>query len=214
MAATRLLLLVTLGMVASAPLTARSGSDDITAVPVIKSFIGTGFGTQNPNAPDETEQFGRLVGVWDVSAEMRRQDGSWMKTAPGVWVWKYAIDGFAVRDLWYQSADNLPVYMANLGRDYLLTANRIYDVTNKRWQVAWMANGTGQVMGADFGTFTAVLQDDGIVMTSPPGDDAYGVQRVIFHDISDDSFAWKSEYSTDDGKTWNTVMRLRATRRR
>ena len=29
---------------------------------------------------------------------------------------------FAVSDLWYQSADNLPAYMTSLRRDYLLTA--------------------------------------------------------------------------------------------
>ena len=115
-------------------------------------------------------------------------------------------------DLWYQSAENLPVYMANLGRDYLLTSNRIFDVTNKKWQVAWMANGTGQAMGADFGTFTAVLENEEIVMSSPPAGGPFGMQRVIFHDITENSFRWKSEYSTDDGKSWNTVMRLHASR--
>jgi hypothetical protein len=49
-------------------------------------------------------------------------------------------------------------------------------------------------------------------MTSPPGDDAFGYQRVVFHDITSDSFRWKSEYSSDKGETWNTVMRLEATR--
>jgi hypothetical protein len=114
-----------------------SASDPMN-IPAIKSFLGGGFGAKHEKAPQELDQFGRLVGLWHVAAEMRRQDGTWAESAPGVWAWKYAIDGFAVRDLWYQGADNLPVYMANLGRDYLLTANRIYDVANKVWQVAWM----------------------------------------------------------------------------
>jgi hypothetical protein len=192
---------------------AQSGTNDFTSIAPIKFFIGDGFGVKHASAPAEIDQFGQLVGIWDVEAELRRQDGEWMKSAPGIWAWKYAIDGFAVRDLWYQGADNLPVYMANLGRDYLLTANRIYDVTNKKWQVAWMANGAGKVMGADFGTFTAVFENDEIVMTSPPGDGAFGLQRVVFYEIAEDSFGWKSEYSTDDGKSWNTVMRMRAKRR-
>ena len=163
-------------------------------------------------APAELEQFGRLVGLWNVEQEMRRMDGEWMAGSPGVWVWKYTIDGFAVNDLWYQSGDNLPVYMANLKRDYLLTAMRIYDVGSKKWQIAWMANGAGKTPGADFGTFEAALIDDEIVMTSPPGAGDFGFQRVIFYEISDNSFRWRSDYSNDKGETWNTVMRMLATR--
>ena len=113
-------------------------------------------------------------------------------------------------DLWYQPADGLPVYMANLGRDYLLTSNRIYDVTSQEWRVAWMANGDGTVQGADFGTFSAVTKDGAIVMSSPG--DGYGLQRVVFSEITDASFNWSSEYSMADGKTWRTVMRMRAKR--
>jgi len=192
---------------------ARAGADDLMAVPAIKAFIGEGFGTSDSLAPPETDQFGQLVGLWEVDMELRRRDGSWQQSPPGIWAWKYAIGGFAIRDLWYQSADNLPMYMANLGHEYMLTAIRIYDVTNETWQVAWMANGAGKAMGADFGTFTVVFENEEIVMSSPPGDGAFGLQRVVFYEITEDSFGWKSEYSSDEGKTWNTVMRLKATRR-
>ena len=52
-----------------------------------------------------------------------------------------------------------------------------------------MANGAGAVMGADFGTFTATLDNGEIVMTSPPG--GFGLQRVVFYEIADDSFRWQ-----------------------
>ena len=189
---------------------AEAGAVDPGSIPAIQRFLGEGLGERHEKAPPETEQFGRLAGLWTVETEMAGMTGELVKSAPGIWAWKYAIDGFAVRDLWYQGADNLPPYMATLGRDYLLTANRIYDVAGKKWQVAWMANGAGSVMGADFGTFTAALEDGKIVMTAPPG--AFGLQRVVFHEIGDDSFRWRSEYSMDEGKTWRTVMRMHATR--
>jgi len=189
---------------------AQESAVDPMAIPAVKTFLSDGFGARHEKAPAEIEQFGRLVGLWRVEAEMASQDGSWAKSAPGIWVWKYAIDGFAISDLWYQGADNLPAYMAHLGRDYLLTANRIYDVAKKKWQVAWMANGAGKAMGADFGTFTASLEDGEIVMTSPPS--VFGLQRVVFYEIGDDTFRWKSEYSMDKGKTWKTVMRMHARR--
>lgn len=190
--------------------------DDATAPttpPAIQRFIDGGVGRMHERAPSETKQFGQLVGLWDVETEMRRQDGSWQESAPGLWAWTFALDGFAVRDLFFQAADNLPVYMADLGRDYLLSANRIFDVSSKTWQVAWMANGAGAAMGADFGYFTAVFADGEMVMTSPPEDGDYGLQRVVFHEITEDSFRWKSEYSGDDGATWTAVMRILARRR-
>ncbi len=193
------------------PLSALAGDSEPSHPAAIAAFLGTGFGQAHEKAPAETEEFGQLVGIWDAEVEMRTQGGSWQSSAPGVWVWKYAIGGFAVSDLWYQGADNLPGYLAHMGRDYLLTANRVYDVANKKWKVAWMANGAGKSMGMDFGTFDANLADGEIVMSSPA--DMYGMQRVVFYELSEDSFRWKSEYSTDEGKTWNTVMRMLATRR-
>jgi len=179
--------------------------------PAIKQFLAAGFGEPHEKAPAETEQFGRLVGLWTVEAEMASPNGDWVRSAPGIWAWKYTIDGFAVSDLFFQSKENLPPYMANLGRDYHLTANRVFVVNEKRWEVAWMANGAGKVMGADHGTFSAELDDKGeIVMTSPPG--GYGLQRVVFYEIADDSFRWRSDYSMDQGKSWRTVMRMHARR--
>jgi len=69
--------------------------------PPITSFLAGGFGELHPKAPPETAQFGQLVGIWRAEAEIRAGDGSWRESAPGYWAWKYAIDGFAVRDLWY-----------------------------------------------------------------------------------------------------------------
>ena len=189
---------------------AEKGAVDPAAIPAIQRFLGDGVGARHEKAPPETEQFGRLAGLWTVETEMAGMTGELVKSAPGIWAWKYALDGFAVQDVFYHGADSLPPYMAALGRDYLLTANRIYDVAGKSWRVAWMANGAGAAMGADFGTFTATLEGDEIVMTSPPG--AFGLQRVVFSEIGDDSFRWRSEYSMDEGKTWRTVMRMLATR--
>lgn len=188
---------------------------DPLQIPAIASFVAGGdFGKRHPEAPAETEQFGRLAGLWRTEQEIRKRDGSWAKDSPGYWVWKYSIDGFAVQDLWYQGADSLPSYMSGLGRSYQLTAMRIYEAASKEWKVAWMANGAGSAPGQDFGTFQAALDGDRIVMTSPPDARAFGLQRVVFSEIKAGSFVWISEYSQDDGKTWNAVMRVTARRLR
>ena len=197
------------------PAVTQAGPSDATAaelldIPAIKEFMAGGIGEPHENAPEQTEEFGQLVGVWRVEVEMRTQSGDWVTSAPGVWAWRYSLGGFAVSDLFYQSADNLPSYMANLGRDYLLSANRIFESGSGKWRVAWMANGAGAVMGADYGTFTAEMTDDELVMSSEGG--GFGMQRVVFSDFSETSFRWESQYSQDGGKTWNAVMRMVASR--
>ena len=58
--------------------------------------------------------------------------------------------------------------MENFGRDYRLTSVRIFNVSEEKWQVAWLANGAGQSPGQDFGTFEARLEDGRIIMSGPP----------------------------------------------
>ena len=141
---------------------------------------------------------------------MAARDGSWIETAPGLWAWKYVLDGFAVSDLWFQDADRLPPYMASLGRDYLLASRRLFDVAADGWAVEWIANGAGSLQMPDRGEFTARLDGDSIVMESAAG--GMGQQRVVFSDFRGNSFRWSSAYSQDDGKTWITIMRMHARR--
>ncbi len=187
-----------------------SSLDELLEIPAIKTFMAGGVGELHDEAPEQTLQFGQLVGLWRVEVEMRTQKGEWVASAPGVWAWKYSLGGFAVSDLFYQSADQLPSYMSTLGRDYLLSANRIFEAGSGTWRVAWMANGAGQVMGADYGTFAAEMTEGELVMSSEGG--GFGMQRVVFSDLSESSFRWESQYSQDGGKTWNAVMRMVATR--
>jgi len=170
-----------------------------------------GFGERDPQAPEEVDQFGRLVGVWLVDQEIRMRDLSWLKEPAGIWVWKYAVGGYGVQDVWYQSKDRLPRYMGNLGHDYLLTAIRVYDPTSDSWRVAWASNAANGGPGAVFGTFTARFEDGEIVMRGP-GATANLEQRIVFHAFTHDSFKWRSEFSQDGGATWMANMRLTARR--
>lgn len=185
---------------------------DPMAYPPVRAFLTGGPGEIHPDAPPETAQFGRLAGIWDTRQELLMSTGEWVDAPPGLWAWKYALGGFAIQDLWFQAADRLPSYMTELDRDYMLTANRIYDTAAAVWRVAWMANSNGQLQGADHGAFEAREMGGDIVMTGPPVE-GVGEQRIVFAEISEDSFDWRSEFSRDGGASWITVMRVHATRR-
>ncbi|MBT8335641.1 MAG: hypothetical protein KJO11_03490 [Gemmatimonadetes bacterium] len=192
------------------PAAAQTPFGDPMAILAVRDFLPLdGFGERHPDAPAELDQFGQLAGIWTGQQEMRTQDGGWMEVGPALWAWRYALGGFAVRDLWFQAADQLPAYLGNLGRDYLLSGTRIYSPASNRWEIAWIANGLSQAPGQDFGIFQATWEDDRIVMTSPEG---ASPQRVTFSDFTPDSFLWTSEFSQDGGQSWIAVMRVRATR--
>ncbi|MEM7416625.1 MAG: hypothetical protein AAF389_14060 [Gemmatimonadota bacterium] len=184
---------------------------DPMLIPAIQDFVAEGFGAVHDDAPPQTLDFGRLVGLWKTETTVQASDGSWVPQGEGLWAWKYDLGGFAVRDLWFSSEAALPPYMASLGRDYLLSSIRIFDRASSGWKVAWVANGGGTLPGQDFGTFEARDDDGSIVMMAPP-QPGFGVQRVVFDEITDGSFRWSSEVSRDSGTTWITMMRVHARR--
>jgi len=208
----RPLLIALLGATFSLPASLEAqGVGDPQSIAAIQAFLAEGFGALSPDAPPETRDFGRLVGLWRTEQSVMGPEGSWMGSAPGYWAWKYALGGFAVRDLWFQPEADLTPNMTHLNRDYMLTGMRIYDVRANEWKVAWMANGRGTLQGADFGTFVAEEESGNVIMSGPPIP-GVGHQRVKFEGITDDSFEWYSEFSQDGGETWIAVMRVRATR--
>ena len=196
---------------------AHPPSDQVD-VAVVDRFLGPdGFGRRHPQAPAQTEQFGRLVGVWHAEQDVRKQDGSWAPQPPALWAWQYVLDGFAVQDLWFQAKDALPAYLGISGRPYMLTALRIFDVKSKRWHIGWAANGGGKSPSPDWGTLTAEVVGHDLVLTGPPVESPGGQrgrQRVVFSRISRSRFEWRSEFSRDEGKTWTAVVRVRARRLR
>ena len=81
------------------PLAARSEEaayPDHREIPQVQAFLGDGdLGVPHEAAPPELAQFGRLVGIWEARLKMRGQNGAWVEGAPALWIWKYALDGFA-----------------------------------------------------------------------------------------------------------------------
>jgi hypothetical protein len=165
-------------------------------------------GRRNPAAPPETEQFGRLAGIWDVEMAIRRDDGSWPE-ADGLlhaeWRFRYILDGWAVQDEWIAPAPHVPV---EAGPRQLGTNIRIYDPEAGHWEIAWISN-TQQTLS----TLEAVVEEGDIVMT---GTHASGLpQRVTFYDVTDDSFEWTLEIQGmgEDPDAWLEVARIHADRR-
>jgi hypothetical protein len=84
---------------------------DPCSITEVREFLSVGPGRAHDDAPEAIDQFGRLVGIWDAQLEFRTQDGNWIPGEPALWVWKFALGGFATQDLWVHSEDHLPAYL-------------------------------------------------------------------------------------------------------
>ena len=118
-----------------------------------------------------------------------------------------------MQDVWHQKQENLPPPSANLPRDFVGTNVRIYDHAKKKWQVMWFHN--GQILGGSGNAtnqFEAEFIDGQIIMT-PVNPPATGPQtRIVFHNITKDTFDWKSETLGEDGETWTATFKIQGKR--
>ncbi len=158
------------------------------------------YGRLHPKAPPETEHWGRLAGEWDCSLEARSASGEWVQRSQAKWVWKYILDGFAVQDLWYVKWLDTPPQISSMNRDFMGTNVRMYKPKEKKWEAVWLANARNTTS-----RFDAISDEDEVVMTNFSGKTW---TRITFHNFTENTFDWKSESSTDEGKTWTENTRI------
>jgi len=84
----------------------------------------------------------------------------------------------------------------------------VYDPTRNIWKQTWVDN---QGSYLDFeGAFDGEKRIFVRRFTTPGGMEM--IQRMVFSNISEDSFMWDWESSTDEGSTWNLNWRIQYTR--
>lgn len=156
----------------------------------------------NPLAPKETVQWGRLVGEWECISKDLMQDGSW-HTSKASWTFKYAVDGFAILDIWKEKAEDKTNNTIRLGRDFTGWNIRIYNPKTKKWECIWIDNRTNTISAK----WEAYEKDGDLVMH-----DGSGTWQITFHDITEDSFKWKYEIKNNDSQSWKTTSVIKATK--
>ncbi len=153
----------------------------------------------NPRAPSELQQFGRFVGTWQCSVERADAAGQSAAMAGAAkWVWSYAMDGFAIQDVW------LP---ADSGESALSTATalRVYDPDTGSWHVAWTS-----MDHPEFSLFDATIENGDMVMT---GQTTEFDLRMVFTGITEREFAWFQEVrARSEEPVWLPLARMRCSR--
>ncbi|MEX2601574.1 MAG: hypothetical protein WD355_08005 [Balneolaceae bacterium] len=80
----------------------------------------------------------------------------------------------------------------------------VYQAASGTWKQTWVDNSGGYL------DFTGEFDGDRRMFTrtalNPEGEQSH--QRMVFYDITDDSFTWDWELSVDDGETWELRWRI------
>ncbi|MEM9075398.1 MAG: hypothetical protein AAGC43_00085 [Bacteroidota bacterium] len=152
------------------------------------------FGKRNERAPEGLRQFGQFIGIWKMTTHALA-NGQWYKGWPSYWAWKYAVDGAAIQDYFYQAQENMPPNSTQQFDTQALNL-RIYDMETNSWTITWIAN-----VGKEH-RYRAELHRDEIWMTPIDVVDTGQKTRVVFSNITKDSFKWRNERWDESSKKW------------
>ena len=152
-----------------------------------------------PELAGELAVFEPLIGSWALRVFNYADDGN-VDEVSAEWHFSWALDGRAVLDVWIAPS------RAERGEDrsgeWGLSV-RFYDPSIRAWRSTWHGPKSGLVL-----PFTARPTEDGIILSARADDIEH---RWIFSDLAADSFRWRREETTPDGRT-TIRQRFEATR--
>jgi hypothetical protein len=158
----------------------------------------------NPNAPAELAQFAFLVGEWDAQAYRIGADGKEVQFGYADWRISYILNGFAIQDVWiYKTLATGEVEYGTMFRTYCPEAGHWTMVEQRHSDLKFLFM-TAEKVGE-----TMVMRGE---LDTPQGKVPF---RRVFYNIKRDSFEWRTDFSSNGGKTWNEgAFFLRVTRRK
>ena len=154
--------------------------------------------------PPEHDYYGWLLGEWDFDWYYGRGTAAERKI-PGEWLFAWIIEGKVLQDVFIcpsrEVRKSLPLLPAEAEYG---TALRVYQEKKQAWTVVY-TNGQG------VSHFSVEKDNDGNIIQERVRPDL--IMRWMFSEITRDSFHWTSQFSRDQGQTWNMVAELFARRR-
>lgn len=149
----------------------------------------------SPSLGNQAKIFDRFVGTWDLDCVLYGSKGE-VTRFNGQWIFGWALDGKIEQDVILQGSERV-------ARG---TTLRFFDARSGKWRIVWIAPRSGNVAMLKGGAV-----GDGIVLE---GVDVDGSPfRWTFNNIRRDSFVWRGEISSDDGKSWRVEQEMRLKRR-
>lgn len=170
--------------------------------PIIENFKNADsanpWGTPHADMPEEIRQYGDLAGLWVMETQNMTRQGEWVDGEPAYWAFKYILNGQAVQDLFLQEVPGT--------RSKQITQLRQLNLETRQWHVSWI-----NTVGNRNGEFTSYPENGEMVMLDADLLEESDT-RVIFRDITANSFVWESRMFIEAQDRWLTVGLFKGTR--
>lgn len=163
--------------------------------PTVLPLPGVIMGEDTGCKIGDMAHFGRYIGDWKIQDWQLQKDGSWVEQKGARWIFKCVGNGVAVQDYWLPSGGGVGTNL------------RIYDPKEKLWKIVWTATGAP---GETRISAKKDVQTDAVIMhvTPVPGKPR---RRITFFPPTSDGWDWAMDFSKDEGQTWRTVYKIKAT---
>lgn len=152
------------------------------------------FGRLNPEAPEDTSQFGFMIGNFNCSDSLLTQ-GQW-KASKATWNSAFILNGHAVKDTYRNE-------------DFAGTSIRFYNSKKKKWDVYFFG-----MPGGHTGLWEGEQEGNQMIMRQlrkgPNGEQIES--RLTFYNIRDNSFDWKGEFWNLESDEVTVNWKIKATR--
>lgn len=147
--------------------------------------------------------YGRFIGSWDLDVTHFPENAPERRRS-GEWYFGWVLEGRAIQDVWI-----VPPRGGRGNTDVpepYGTTLRIYDTRLDAWRIHW-----SDPVGQTFLQMIGRAEGDDIVQLGT--DEDARLIRWSFRDITNRSFLWRGESSTDKGASWRLVTEFTAARR-
>lgn len=153
--------------------------------------------------PDSLELFAQFVGTWDWSGFDYLEDGTKLPTR-GKWIFEWVLNGNAIQDVFiFEDPHNHTKQPAFV--EYGTTI-RFPMNDGKTWKAVWVGP-----MNKVVRTFDAEVVGTEIVLEGK--NDKGDIIHWVFSKITESSFHWRGEYSSNSGESWTLYEEIDAVRK-
>jgi len=139
-----------------------------------------------------------LIGTWEFRFQVRKADGSYYPAFPGHWTFEKRAGGGLVEDRWRPDDASTPM-------DHSLFTSRTFDPARQLWQMIGSQSSGGRIQPgltwSDRSNRYAIQRSEG------------AINRIRYLAMEPDRFLWRSDRSTDGGKTWMLDAAVMSARR-
>jgi hypothetical protein len=162
---------------------------------------------QDADAEAPAHAFDFWIGDWNIEQQILQQDGSWLELPAHTSV-SATLDGLALIEHWN---GQVQFYWEGMTESQSIKglSVRAYDPKTAKWYIHWMDTRSPRFGDPYAGNFIDGRGEFFREWETPAGK---RTGRITFSDITPDSLNWTLAISSDEGKTWQTIWKMKMRR--